>query len=203
MRTQSCTLVVAFVILTAGTASGQTIPELVRANPDTPILRCTSHQDVRPVPLETLLRDSPVVLIARVHFTRSYLIPDEHYILSDFVIRPEQVLAGVLPVTQPAPGQSKEPILTMYGGEITVEGKKVSATTLNTKPLNSGQRFLLFLQPYGTDAGRYKAAYGAILELQNDQMKSLVATSTGSDAFPGLTGRSLGDAMKEIARARR
>jgi hypothetical protein len=201
MRTQSCTFVVAFVILMAGTASGQTIPELVRANPDRPVVR-RMHQDVRPVPLETLLRDSPVVLIARVHFSRSYLTPDESYILSDFVIRPEQVLAGALPVTQSAPGQTKEPILTMYGGEIRVEGKKASAEMLNMKPLNSGQRFLLFLQPYGTDVGRYKAAYGAIFEIQDDRMRSLLSMS-GGDPFPDLTSRSLGDAMKEIARWRR
>lgn len=202
MRTRSCTLIVAFVILTAGVASGQTIPELARANPDTPVVR-QMHQDVRPVSIETLLRDSPVVLIARVHFTRSYLTPDEHYILSDFVVRPEEVLAGVLPVTQSAPGKSKDLILTMYGGEITVEGKKVSAAMLNTKPVNSGQRFLLFLQPYGAEEGRYKAAYGAIFEIQNDRMKSLLATSTGTDPFEELTRRSLSDAMRDIARARR
>jgi hypothetical protein len=107
------------------------------------------------------------------------------------VIRPEQVLAGALPVTQSAPGQTKEPILTMYGGEIRVEGKKASAEMLNMKPLNSGQRFLLFLQPYGTDVGRYKAAYGAIFEIQDDRMRSLLSMS-GGDPFPDLTSRSLG-----------
>ena len=38
----------------------------------------------------------------------------ERYILSDFVIRPEQVLVGALPVTQSLPGQLQGPILTMY-----------------------------------------------------------------------------------------
>lgn len=158
---------------------------------------------VRPVALDTLLRESPVVLIARVYFTRSYLTPDERAILSDFEIRPEQVLVGALPVTQSVPGQLRALFLTRDGGEITIEGKKASTALQNTKPLNSGQRFLLFLQPYGTDAGRYKASYGAIVEIQSDQMKSLVTTSTGDDPFPDFAGRSLADAMKDIARARR
>ena len=117
MRTQACNWVIALVTVSATAVEGQTIPELVRANPDRPIVSSMT-QHVRPVAFETLLRESPVVVIGRVHFTRSYLTPDELYILSDFAIYPEQLLAGTLPVAQPAPGQSPNLILTMYGGEL-------------------------------------------------------------------------------------
>jgi hypothetical protein len=201
MRAQGCNCIIAFVIFTATAVEAQTIPELVRANPDMTIVSGMT-QHVRPVAFETLLQESPLVIIGRVHFARSYLTPDELYILSDFTIQLEQVLKGVVPVGQARPGQSRNLILTMYGGEIAVDGKKVSAKAMNTKELKSGERFLVFLQPYGTDVGRYKAAYGAIFEIQDDRMRSLLSMS-GGDPFPDLTSRSLGDAMKEIARWRR
>jgi len=102
------------------------------------------------------------------------LTPDQTDTLSDYAIQLEQVLAGVVPVARAAPGQSSSPILTIYGGDITIDGRKASVETMNTERPKSGQRFLMFLQPYGTEAGRYKIAYGAILEIENDRRRRSV-----------------------------
>lgn len=71
-------------------------------------------------------------------------------ILTDYAIQPEHVLAGELGVTQQIPGQSSTPTLCVYGGEIVIDGVKVLAVDHNAEMPKSGQRYLLFLEPFGT-----------------------------------------------------
>ena len=202
MRRQYCSCVAAFVMLAAAATAGQTIPEFARAHPNTPIVGgMTRH--AHPVDLETLLKESALVGIGRLHLTRSYLTPDQTDTLSDYAIQLEQVLAGVVPVARAAPGQSSSPILTIYGGDITIDGRKASVEMMNTERPKSGQRFLMFLQPYGTEAGRYKIAYGAILEIENGRLRSLLKMPGGADPFREVTDHSLPAAVQEIARRRR
>lgn len=191
-------------VLAASVASlaAQTIPELVRARPNTPLVG-GMVQDVRPVPLESLSELASVVVIGRLHSPRTYLTPDEMYVLTDYLIQPEQVVAGSFPVTQRVPGQGAIPILAMFGGEMTVAGQKVSMADRKMERPAPGQRFLVFLQSFEAAPGKYQTVYGAIFELQNDRMRSLLKMADGSDPYKDITERSLSSVLPEIARAKR
>src|SRR5262249_55405874 len=105
MRIQFCISILAIVAVSASAPDAQTIPERVRANPTDPVIGGVNH-DVRPVALERLAKEATVVVIARLHSPRSYLTTDQLNVLTDYVIQPEQVLAGSFPTVQQAPGQS-------------------------------------------------------------------------------------------------
>jgi len=61
----------------------------------------------------------------------------------------------------------------------------------------------MFLQPFGTDSGKYKAVYGAIFELQNDRMRSLLKMANGSDPYKEITDALLPDVIHEVVRVKR
>jgi hypothetical protein len=202
MRAQFCTCLVAFVVSAAAAVDAQTLPELVRANPNL-TFNGGIHQDVSPVPLETVAKQATLVVIGRLESPRSFLIPDETSIQTDYVMRPEQVLAGEFPIALRAPGQSATPILSLSGGEVTIEGKKVAMTDRKMGRPAPGQRFLMFLQPFGADTGKYKAVSGAIFELQNDRMRGLLKMADGSDPYKEITDALLPDVIREVVRAKR
>jgi hypothetical protein len=200
MRTQFCASFFGFVALSVCALDAQTIPQRVRANPDLSIVGY-AQDDVRPIPLDRLSTESTLVLIGRLHSPRSYLSRDETAILTDYVIHPEQVIAGSLSVVRSGPGQSPTPILALSGGDLTIEGKRVSMVDRRMDRPMAGGRFLMFLQPFG-DSGKYKATYGAIFELQNERIRGLLKMATGADPYIDITERTLPAVVPDIARAR-
>jgi hypothetical protein len=113
------------------------------------------------------------------------------------------VLAGQLPVTRQTPGDSSLPTLTVYGGEITIDGVTVSAVDHNVDPPVPGRRYLLFLSPFGADGNRYQAVRGAIFEVENDRLRALLERADTAHPYADLTGKSLASVVLEITRARR
>jgi hypothetical protein len=200
MRTRICAWSVA-VALIAGGAQAQTIPDIARTKPVNPIVRGVLR-DVTTVPLETLSKEAPLIVVGRLIWVKSYLTADQMNVLSDYAIQPDQVLAGTLMPTQNVPGKAAAPTLTVYGGEVTIDGVTVSAVDHNLDLPKSGQRFLLFLKLFGADAARYQVVRGAIFEVENEKMRSLLKRSETPTPYADVTGKPLSAAVLHIARAR-
>ena len=88
----------------------QTIPERVRVNP-TPPLTTGVLVDIRPLSIEQLTTGSELVVKGRLSRPKSYLTADDNYVLTDYLLVPERVIAGRVPASQATPGPAT-PLIT-------------------------------------------------------------------------------------------
>jgi hypothetical protein len=86
---------------------------------------------------------------------------------------------------------------------VTIDGVTVSAVDQNSELPKSGQRYLLFLDPFGTGAARYQPHRGAIFEIENDKLRALLLRADTPAAYGDVIDKGLANAVREIARARR
>jgi hypothetical protein len=105
--------------------------------------------DVPKSTMQDLVSGASVILDATLTRSRSYLTADQQDILTDYEIAPNSVLAGSLVASRTAPGPSSPLILTMYGGDLEIEGTRVSVVDYSLALPRNGGRYLLFLQPFG------------------------------------------------------
>jgi hypothetical protein len=125
-------------------------------------------------------------------------------VLTDYNILPDQIVAGQLPLVQNKPGQSDSPKLIVYGGDITLDGVTVSVEDHNLALPRSGERFLLFLKPFGDKAGMYELVRGAAFEVQpNGRMRGLLKSADSPNPYKDVTDASVSAIVAEIARGRR
>lgn len=157
----------------ASDSSAQTIPELARARPTNPIVRGVLR-DIQPVPIEVLAKEAQVILIGRLEISKTYLTPDEENVLTDFRIVPERIISGQVPLTRSKPTAAEPLILTVYGGNITIDGFTVTAVDHNLNLPQSGRQFVLFLDAFGAEKGRYQTHRGGIFEISNGHLGSLM-----------------------------
>ena len=130
---------------------------------------------------------------------KSYLTPDEYYILTDLQIIPNRVIAGRISAERPTPGPSQPLTLTVTGGKYTVDGFTVYMVDHNRRDsLNVGGRYLLFLEPFG-DTGRFQIFSGGAFEIHQQRVKPLLTHS--EEAYEDLSAKSLEDLVLEIRRA--
>ena len=183
-------------------ARAQTIPELARTKPANPIVRGVLR-DVKSAPLETLSNEASLILVGRLIRVKSYLTPDKMNVLTDYTIVPDRIIAGQLPLTQSAPGPGAAPTVTVYGGDVTIDGVTVSAVDHNSELPKSGQRYLLFLDPFGSGAARYQPHREAVFEIENDKLRTLLRRADTPNAYSDVIDKGLAGAVLEIARARR
>jgi len=89
------------------------------------------------------------------------------------------VIAGELPApTQRVPRPGTSPILTVYGGEVVLEGVTVRCTDNNRDAIKDGAQYLIFLRPSRAPstagASRYEVYHGVIFEVSGDQVRGLL-----------------------------
>src|SRR4051794_1344970 len=95
MRIWIALVVIVLAGASAGRASGQTIAEAARARPGQPVVRGVLRE-IQPVSADQLAREADLVIEGTLVKTRTYLTPDEQYVLTDFKIVPNRVIAGQL-----------------------------------------------------------------------------------------------------------
>lgn len=200
MRKWRCASLVGFVVVIAVSAEAQTtIPDLARAKPSNPVVRGVLR-DIAPLPLDILVKETPLIVVARLDWMRSYLTSDQMNILTDFRIVPDQIVAGRLPEPPKIPGLSTALTLTMYGGTLTIEGVTVTDVDHNIDVPRSGQQFLLFLSPYSKETGHYQIHNGAIFEINSQQIRTLFKQT--SDVYKkDITDKPLAAAILDIRHA--
>ena len=173
----------------------QTIPELAKSNPSKPITQ-VQLQDFQPSTLEQLMSGAAVVLEATVTSGKSYLSPDEQHLFTDYQLVPIRVFAGRVASAQNVPGPSPALILTTYGGDLVVEGVKVSGGNYGIAPLHGGGRYLLFLVPFGS-SGKFQLYQTGAFEVDGQQLKSIV-TRDSQRLFGEILAAPLDDTVSRI-----
>lgn len=172
-------------------------------------LRHPSSTLDRPVPPEhldaksvaDLSRDAAAVVTGKLVRKGTYLSPREDYIFTDYEIRDVTVLAGQLSVrTSSVPGQVSLPVITLWGGEVVVEGVRFRDSNQNFAAIEEGVPYLIFLRPSMTgETGRYSLHNGAIFEIGSQQVKPLL--KRGNQVFSWAEDVTVPDLIARIQSA--
>ena len=192
------------VLASEGSAEAQNIRALARAHatdsPGVPLQLTGSPGDYSPKSVDELAEASDLILLGRLSRIQSYLGPNEDRILTDYRLQAQQVVAGNLPrITSKIPGNVPPLILTVYGGELTIEGVLVRATDPNRADIDEGKLYLLFLtHSRRGDPGYYESCYGGIFEVSQNRLKPIL--KHGETIFKDTAGSSLEDVLARIKR---
>jgi hypothetical protein len=159
--------------------------------------------DYLPKEIDALATESDVVLRGRLARIKTYLGPNEDRILTDYQIHVEQLIAGSLPhMTSKVPGGAPALTLTVYGGELTIEGVLVRATDANRDQIVDRKSYLLFLmRSRRGEPGSYEIYYGGIFEVSDQRVRPLLRQ--GDRIFKGTAGLTLEDLIQRIKASRR
>lgn len=175
-------------------ADAQTIREIARTRPTNPIVR-GRMSDIEPATLQQLARGADLVLDATVVRLQSYLTPDEDNVLTDYQVVPTRVLLGRVTTARTTPGTVSPLIVTTYGGDITIDGFTVSVVDHALKRLESGRRYLLFLDRFGAE-GHYQLHKAGAFQVDDQDLKSIVTRD--KHVFEDITQTPFNQAVQLI-----
>jgi hypothetical protein len=190
-----------------GTAQAQDLRALARAhaakNAEAPLVLTGPPGDYQPKNVHDLARESDVVLRGTLTPIATYLGPNEDRILTDYRIDVEQLLAGKMPpMTSEKPSNIPPRVLTVYGGELRLEGVWLRASDPNREEIVAGKSYLLFLMPSRRDdPGYYEIYHGGIFEVSSDGVKPLL--KGGNKVFKDIAGSAIEDVIANVKMARR
>jgi hypothetical protein len=149
-----------------------TIPDRVAAGKGAPIhIGHLAEED--PIPLEDLTLKADFVAEAKLIRLKSRLSDDRTTIVTDYQIFPNRVILNRAKVTLASPGQQNPLILTLVGGELVLDGTKVTVQDVKRNPWPEDAQMLVFLkkakrsnqfEPYGENAGLFRILDGDRIE---------------------------------------
>ena len=185
LKTLVCLFVIGAFVTGSSSAVAQDLRELARAqairNPGAPIQVPSPPGHYEPKTLEQLTNEAVVVVQATLSRFDSYLGSAGDRVLTDYLITAPTVISGRLSDSiQRVPGPGAAPILTVYGGEIVLEGVTVRCTDVNRGAIKDGGQYLLFLMlSRRPGPGRYEIYHGGIFEISGDQVTGLLRNAEG------------------------
>jgi hypothetical protein len=180
MKSDLLWLVVANILSFSQITTAQDLRDLARdqarRNPGVPLEQPAPPGDYRPKTIEELTKEADLVVLAKLSRLRSYLSASADRVLTDYSIVESRVIAGQLPVlTTQKPGTELPLTLTVFGGEINVDGVVVRGTDNNRDAISDSGQYVLFLRKSRQPgAGRYEIYYGGIFEVLHDKVKPLL-----------------------------
>lgn len=175
--------------------------EQAKRDPAVPILIPASPAELWPTTIEEVASQADVVLQARLSRIHSYLDAKGISVYTDYRILDPKVIAGRLPsLTTPVPGPGVPLILTVWGGEVIVEGVTIRGVETNGETIEDGGSYLLFLKPTrARQQGLYEVHYGAIFDIADGTVTPLLKQA--SDVFKSTIDGSLKDFVSRIQAA--
>ena len=153
-------------------------------------------EDVSPTSIADLAKGSDLVVEGRLRPVRVYLSHGEQYIYTDYEVVSAQVIVDrESAARQPSPGGPT--IVTLLGGEMVLEGKKVTLIDTTRRSVADGTQFLLFLKRTAEPGRRYtlnRAAAG-IFEIHGDRsMRTMIRDYTNEE----IRGRRAEEVLEKI-----
>jgi hypothetical protein len=127
------------------------IPELAARNE--PVNREVTREFV-PASLQEIASRAAVIVEATVRPMKTYLSPDECYVLTDYLITPRAMVAGAFPVASKPAAQPL--VVTQFGGEMVINGVTVSVRDRNLPALPVDSPLILFLVPSSYDRSKFE-----------------------------------------------
>jgi len=154
-----------------------------------------------PTTIEAVVADATAVVQATLVRGKSYLDPTGNFIGTDYGILSPIIIAGALRVPPASmPGPTPPLTLTVFGGEVAVEGVTFRATDGHFEPITDGGQYLIFLRPgRPPQPGRYEIYYGAIFEVSGGVARPLLRSA--NDVFRGTADARLSDLVARIRKA--
>ena len=194
------------VTCVASTVTAQTnLRELARnqalRDPGVPILLPSPPAGYAAKSLGQLAKESAIVVEARLVRLRSYLWESNDRVLTDYSLEQPDMIVGAAPtLTSEKPGGTARLIVTVYGGEISLDGVTVRATETNREPIDEHATYLLFLMKSRAGGlGHYEIYDGAIFEVQGPKIRPLA--KNGTDIFKWALDTPRADVLTEIRAA--
>jgi hypothetical protein len=201
-----CLLMLVGIVDISEIAAAQNLRELARAqareHSGMSLEQTAPPGDYWPKSIGELAREADVVLQAKLSRISSYLGANEDRILTDYSILGPRLIAGRLPnMATGTPGTVVGPlVLTVYGGEATVEGVLIRGVDNNREAIKDGGEYLLFLrQSRRREIGRYEIYYGGVFEILQSKVSPLL--KQGDIVFKGIMGTPLPDVIAQVERA--
>jgi hypothetical protein len=148
-----------------------------------------------------LTREAEVVFHARLFKLKTYVWKNGETILTDYAIREQQLLAArsdraIIRATD----ASKPLILTVWGGEVTVDGVKVRATDIDSEPVVNGEEYVLFLMLSRAYADQYEPYNSGIFAVRDGKVRPTHKRS--QYLFKDAVGAPLATLLATISEAR-
>jgi hypothetical protein len=188
-------------------AGGQKLRELAKAHsqkyPGTPLLQVGPPGDYLSKTIEELTREAEVVIHARLVRLKSYVGADGERVLSEFAIRDNLLLAArTADAAAAVQGASQTLIVTLFGGELMIEGVEVRSSSANLAAIADGGEYLLFLKKARSPGpGRYEPYYGAVFSIEQGKLKPLLRD--GNRVFKDTYEAALPEVVSQIEAAAR
>jgi hypothetical protein len=151
-------------------AQQDTIPERVAASRGKPVIILLAR-DLEPVPLADLASGADLIAYGKLVRQRSYLTDAETDVYTDYILKADRVIlerggSSTVKSQRPIPPM----IVTVYGGELVVDGTHVRFEDKSLIKWNEGANLLMFLkrvkgetnrfEPYGGSAGLFQVEAG-------------------------------------------
>jgi hypothetical protein len=181
----------ACLVSVMGHARQGTIPERVAESKGKPVVILIAR-DLEPVALADLAAGADLIVHGRLIRQRSYLTDAKTDVYTDYEVKPERVIvdrAG--PSTLKSPGPTAPIIVTIYGGELVVDGTQVRFEDKSLAKSNLNSDLLMFLkrlkgetnkfEPYGGSAGLFQ------IEAGGQRVRSLLSHSEKDRELGQLT----------------
>jgi hypothetical protein len=181
------------------TIAAQTLPDLAKLQGPGPVSR-SRIRELAPPSFEDIVAKADLIVHGRAVATKTYLSDDQMHLYTDYVITPMNVLLQRAGASSLVPGAQMPIVLKQFGGQMTIQGVKVSDQDDDLPPLKSGTEVLLVLV-YSKADGKYRLPdeiAGAFL-VNGAQIAPLLRTPVKDERF---TGMSLTQFASEVRRLR-
>jgi hypothetical protein len=129
---------------------------------------------------------------------------NESLLFTDYAIEEATVLAGALETSMTrTPGAATPPLLTVWGGDLTIDGIRLHGPDTNFVRPQDGSLHLLFLRvSRARQAGKYEVWDAGIFELSGERMKPLLRKAT-ERVFAWAADLRVSEALARIRGVRR
>jgi hypothetical protein len=128
-----------------------------------------------PITIAELTQKADVVLHARLFKLKTYIGRDGEHVLTDWAIRDSNLLAARTDSAMARAMDATKPlVVTMYGGELTIEGVRVVASPAEKRSVVDGGEYLVFLMPSRGGGDRYEPYHDGVFAVEEGKVKPLV-----------------------------
>jgi hypothetical protein len=170
-----------------GSAQTPTLAERVEASGGKP-LTIPALPETVPLSIDELSARSDLVVQGKLVRLRSYVSEDGTKIFTDYHLVPRQMLVVRTKVTTPTPGQTPPIVLAVLGGEVMINGTRVTMSNSKMLPLKDQADFLIFARGTNGDGTRFELTGGSagIFEVEASSVKSLLRTNSRNREIEGV-----------------
>lgn len=186
------------VLANAPFAQTPTIPQRVAANDGKPV---TIHirKDASAVPVTAMAAHADLVVVGRLTNKKSYLSEDKFHVYTDYQLIPSRiVVARTDTFTRTSPGSGESITVTVYGGELAVDGVLVTFIDHSRRDWTEGAELLLFLAADKGKSDRFRVYGGAAGAFEVGVGQRVKSLRNASDKDPETEDLPLEQVLRKV-----